>query len=266
MRSLMKINIHKQLEELEFWQSRRSEFDSAKRRRSSPTSVSWTMQAGSKSEMSGKAKNQFCRLFVYIIILFLSPLAACKKCPEKIPPFTVQEFTGREESVGVSLVRRPVYRAKVPAGWVRIDPVGTIQDTKEPNATFLVEEKLKVTIHTFPSNRLEERIPPSAQIARWKRQLGEVETSIEPACHGGFVGLCLEGPTMLAWSMQLDLEHYQTLTFLASSHLEEEHFKQMRADYTIKAAGPEELIESHRNELRFFADSFELIQEIPKRT
>ncbi|MCC5832975.1 MAG: hypothetical protein JJU12_08050 [Chlamydiales bacterium] len=202
------------------------------------------------------------KIHLLLILIFLS---GCHKSPKKVSPFTVEEFTGREESAGAALVRRPVYRAKVPAGWKRVDHDGSIQDTREPNVSFLIDEELKVTIHTFPSNRLEERIPPKAQVARWMRQLGEVETRLEPACRCGFFGLCLEGPTILAWSMQLDFEHYQTLSFLASCPMEEEHFKQMRADYTIKAAGPSELIARHRKELQFFAESFELIQEIPGR-
>lgn len=203
------------------------------------------------------------KLFIISLLILLS---GCRKCPEKVPPFTLQKFTGREEAAGALLVRRPVYRAKVPVGWVRCDPEGSIRDTREPNVSFLIESTLKVTVHTFPTESLEERIPPIAQVQRWKQQIGAAETRVEPSCHGGFAGLCLEGPSILAWSMQLDLEHYQTLSFLASSPLEEEHFKQMRADYTIKAAGPKEIIERHKEELRFFADSFELIQEIPRRS
>ncbi len=193
------------------------------------------------------------------LLLFLL-LTGCQECPEKVPPFTQQEFSGREEL----LVRRPVYRAKVPVGWIRLDPQGSIRDTTEPNVSFLIEDSLTVTVHTFPSEGLEERIPVAAQIERWKRQSGA--TTVTPISHGGFAGLSLEGPSILAWSMQLDLEHYQVLSFLASSPLEEEHFKQMRADYTIKAMGSPELIERYKEELHFFAGSFELIQEIPKNT
>lgn len=171
-----------------------------------------------------------------------------------------QEFTGREEN---DQIRRPVYRAKVPEGWIRIDPQGSIMDTTLPNATFLIENELKVTVHSFPSENLEDRIPPFAQIERWKRQghAGKVES----ISRGGFVGLFLEGASILAWSMQLDLEHYQTLSFLPTNRFEEAHYKQMRADYTIKATGPERLIAKYREELLHFAKSFELIQEIPKR-
>jgi len=199
---------------------------------------------------------------LFALLLF----TGCNKCPEKVPPFTSQEFTGREEIINEKvLVRRPVYRAKVPTGWTRLDPEGSIRDTREPNVSFLIEDSLKVTVHSFPTEKLEERIPPFAQVERWKRQLGDVDALVESAGHGGFVGLFFEGPTVLAWSMQLDLEHYQTLSFLANSPSEDEHFKQMRADYTIKVSGPQVLIDKHRDELFLFANSFELIQEIPKR-
>lgn len=70
---MKKLTKHKQLEELGIWQSRQVEFDLPRGQRSSPTSTSWTMQAGSKSEISGTVKNQFSKLFVCITILtFLS--------------------------------------------------------------------------------------------------------------------------------------------------------------------------------------------------
>jgi len=102
-------------------------------------------------------------------------------------------------------------------------------------------------------------------VKRWEGQLGSVKAAVEPVTHAGFAGLFLEAPTVLAWSMQLDMEHYQTLSLLAGSDAEKEHFKQMCADYTIKVTGSQELIDEHRDELFLFANSFELIQEIPKR-
>ena len=170
--------------------------------------------------------------------------------------FMWQEFTGREED---NHVRRPVYRAKVPHSWVRLDPSGSIEDTTKPNISFQIDEKVQLTVHSFPSMR----IPPRAQVERW---LGQAHGDVHEVSHGGFVGLCLRAPTLLAWSLQLDFEHDQILRLLASSKAEEAHFEQMRADYTIKAVGPEALIEKHREEIELFAHSFELIQEIPARS
>lgn len=204
--------------------------------------------------------------FIFLLLPFI---ASCQKCPEKAPPFTKQEFAGREEVVLDRVkLRRPVYQAKVPKSWIRIDPEGSIQDTRKPIVTFHIDEQLTLNLHTFPSENLKERIPPSAQIERWKRQLKSepAQAIVEIVGQGGFTGLFVEAPSLLAWSMQMDMEHYQTLSFLAHSPSEQEHFKQMRADFTIKVTGPEEKIKKHREEICLFANSFELIQEIPKRT
>lgn len=199
--------------------------------------------------------------------ILLAVLTSCNSCPEKVPPYTQQEFTGREERTQQQrLVRRPTYRAKVPIGWKRIDPENPIQDTREANVTFRTEDGIVITVHTFPTETLEERVPPAAQVARWKGQLKDAPSAVHAISQAGFAGLKLDAPTLLAWSMQLDFEHYQTLSFLAQSIEEEEHYKQMRADYTIKATGTEAALDLHRKELELFASSFELIQEIPKRT
>ncbi len=205
-----------------------------------------------------------------ISLFFLFLLTSCAQSPKNIPSFTWQEIAGREEQLGsAAIVRRPVYRAKVPSGWERVDPSleSSLSDTTKPIVSFLIDEKIQITVHNFPSKSLEDRIPPAFQIERWKQQIDEENPLVEPWGHSGFIGLYFEGKkgktTILAWSMQLDSSHYQTLSFLANSVEEEEHFKQMKADYTIKVNGPTELIEKHRAYLLLFANSFELIQEIP---
>lgn len=237
----MKKIIHKQLEKLGIWQSR----------------IKAKLVDMKKPQPLLQAKK--CAHRVMLALLFL---VSCNKCPEKVPPYTFQKFTGREERLSEQMmVRRPVYRAKVPIGWTRLDPEGLILDTTQPNVTFLIDEDLKLVVHTFPA----KRIPPLAQIERWKGQLSDAQTIVEAAGHGGFAGFFLEAPTVLAWSLQLDFEHYQTLSFLASSPAEHEHFKQMQADFTIKVTGPQKQIAKHRDEILLFESSFELIQEIPKR-
>lgn len=200
-------------------------------------------------------------------ILFSS---SCKNCPgkEKVPPFVSQEFNGRDEIISYGqMIRRPVYQAKVPINWKRIDPPlkETILDTTKPIVTFIINEHMTLTVHNFPTNCLDERIPVLTQIERWYSQLKAEKYHVENIEHGGFVGLYLEGKndkeTICAWSLQLDLEHYQTLYFLAGTVEEEEHYKQMRADLTIKVSSSTDLIEKHLNEIFLFANSFELIQE-----
>jgi len=207
------------------------------------------------------------------IFLLLLLFTSCSKCPNKVPPFAIQEFNGREELVTYGqTVRRPVYRAKVPLNWTQINPKDeeALHDTKKPIVSFVLDEALFVTVHTFPSSSLEERIAPEAQIERWKEQIGSQDCTVQRVSYGGFSGLFLEATkdqkAVLAWSLQLDLDHYQTLHFLAQTLEEEEHYKQMAADYTIKVTGPIDEINKRQIELFLFAESFELIQPIPQRT
>ena len=206
-------------------------------------------------------------------LLFLLILCtSCNQHSEKIIPHSVQEINGRDEIISYGQkVRRPVYQAKVPLVWQRHDPSEqeSLMDTTKPIVTFTINEKLRLTVHNFPTHSLEERIPPGAQLERWGSQLTGGTFRSEKVGHGGFIGLYFEGvkgaATVCAWSMQLDLQHYQTLHFLAATVEEEEHYRQMTADYTIKVSGPSDLIEKHRDEIQLFADSFELIGEIPDR-
>lgn len=196
----------------------------------------------------------------------------CNTCPEKAPPFTIKEFNGRDERIAYGqTVRRPVYHAKVPDSWTQIDPdrKSSLLDTKKPIVSFLIADQLILHVHTFPSQKAEERIPPEAQVARWKNQCQTEDCRFKKIETGGFYGYFFEanhnGQKTCAWCLQLDFDHYQTLHFNAQTVEEEEHYKQMAADYTIKVTGPAPLVEEHQKEITLFADSFELIQEIPTR-
>jgi hypothetical protein len=185
--------------------------------------------------------------------------------------FQWQQINGRDE--GIPDQRTDVYRATVPPNWEREapSPDRSIEDTTLPNCSFMIRDEddhILITIHTFPSDHLEERIPPEAQVSRWKKQFKEIDQesmSIIPKAYGGFAGLFFEASgklkdnadsmTVLAWSMQLDPQHYQTLSLQSD--------KQRCADYTIKAVGSTELIEKHKDEIHHFAKSFELITPIP---
>lgn len=190
---------------------------------------------------------------------------------EAIPPSDWQAINGRDELLTPwRSERRPVYRARVPPNWVRIDQDPHIQllDTTKPNVTFLIGDTIRLNVHTFPTDSFEERIPPAFQVDRWKSQVDKT-CRVESISRGGFLGMYFEGKknekTILAWSMQLDLDHYQTLSFIAASHEDKEHFKQMGADYTIKAEGPACELEKHKQAIFQFAKSFELLQNIPER-
>ena len=206
------------------------------------------------------------------LFLFLILCVGCEKCPEKVPPFTWQEFNGRDEVIAYGQkVRRPVYRAQVPVGWQRIDPMEneSLLDTMKPIVSFTIDEEITLMVHTFPTHSLEERIPPEAQVQRWQGQLKGVTAQVAKVAQDGFAGLYLEGFTekgaVRAWSLQLDMQHYQTLHFLATTVEEEEHYQQMAADYTLKVFGPSDKLDKHRIAIDLFANSFELIQDIPSR-
>lgn len=163
-----------------------------------------------------------------------------------------------------------IYRAQIPEKWKRLDPAfdQDLSNSMLPICSFQIEDIL-LTVHNFPSNTLEERISPKAQIERWKTQISSTNYNIEPYAHGGFGGYRLEAHgqkekkliALLAVSMQLTPVLYRTLLY--PSNLQETHnFPEMRSDYTLKAMGPAEQIEAHREEINAFFDSFELIDPI----
>ena len=198
-------------------------------------------------------------------LLLLLCLVSCKKCPEKVPPFTRYPIQGREEILpSGKILRRPLYQAKMPVAWKALPTETSLRDTTKPNALFEITPNLHLAVHTFPSDELSERIPPAWQVERWQKQ-DDSPAKIMPVHHDGFVGLCFQTAQTLAWSFQLDPELYQTLAFLGRTHEESAYFRQMRSDFTIKVSGPAEEIEAHRDEIVFFADNIELFQPIPAK-
>lgn len=217
--------------------------------------------------------------WIFIILLFYG----CDHQKDSALPFdfTWQVISGRDESpfspTNGSLVpkRLPIYRAKVPISWVRQNPSEeeSIADTMKPLCTYYIdhkEDQLRITIHNFPTNSMEEQTAPASQIARWKQQFDRLDPTdimVMPLASGGFAGLYFEGKgtlqavngTVMGWSMQMAPEQYQNLQ--ANNHVE----RQRRADYTIKAQGDPKIMAEKRNELHFFANSFELIEEISTR-
>jgi len=192
-----------------------------------------------------------------------------------------QEMTGRDEG-GESLSRESIYRARIPNDWVRLHLPAeeSIVDTIKANCEFEIQEdgeKIRIVVHNFPVANLEDRIPPMAQISRWKRQFDFMDQSslqIYPYAHGGFAGFSFEGVgtqdgkevCVLGWGLQLDSEHYQVLNTISKNPQEESLYRQMRADYTIKATGTPKMLKKHKNAIQSFARSFELIKEVPSRT
>jgi len=192
------------------------------------------------------------------ILLSLFLLASCSQEGHKVANSSRQEICGREGS--------PTYRADVPAQWVRKEIPDNKSDTTKALCEFWIGDSIRITLHNFPSETIEARVPPAAQIARWQRQFQELDPqglNITPFATGGFAGYHLEATgmvngepeTLLGWAMQLAPEHFRVLVIADES-------SDRRSDYTIKAVGPADLMRTHKQEIVRFAKSFELIDEI----
>lgn len=191
-------------------------------------------------------------------LFFLSSawLSGCTNQEEaRIPWQTIQ---GRDRTL-----TRPLYRVRAPLEWIRVDPSIDVDlsDTTLPITTFYLNEAsppIRITLHTFPYTDPKGRIPPQAQVARWKQQ-AEGSSTISSVAHGGFHGLFFESNQFLAWSMKIGEPYEQLFERLNSTAFTQA----LRADYTIKAVGSPHLLEQYRDELIAFARSFEWIEEMP---
>lgn len=159
----------------------------------------------------------------YLITLFL--LAACTT-PSSKEWHEVRDRTGT-----------PLYRIAVPAGWQRVDPTSSIEDSRLPNVTF-EREGVTMVIHTFALP-----IPPGAQVERWAKQTSGGAT--EPVSFGGYVGLQFEADGVVAWAMELAPAHRSKLPEAGV--------------YTLKATGD---VAAHRQEIERMARSFGLLRPL----
>lgn len=177
------------------------------------------------------------RIPFYLIFL----LAACNE-PE-IPQVKKETFSGR-------YTKRALYQTEVPLHWQRIEPEGDLRDTKIPIVSYQIEDAL-LTLHTFPYSSFEMRIPPEAQVERWKRQFNNAG-EVTQVAHGGFGGFRheIEGE-MIGYAMQLSPVLFKAI-------LDQD----IRADYTIKCVGPQITLEKYRDEIDDFATNFEWIVPI----
>lgn len=206
-----------------------------------------------------------CALMPRFWIFFCLILCSCSS--NETPTLQTLEILGRSDPLTLSS-KTLIYRMQIPEGWnVEFpDKEASLIDTKEPLLT-LKKELVTVTFHNFPASHLSDRIPPIAQVTRWKNQLNPIDESslqITPFAVAGFVGLQFDAsgthkgtPTrILAWSLQLTPELFQKLPETAS---------QQKADWTLKAVGSPETILLLEPELLTIARSVELIMEIPSR-
>lgn len=208
--------------------------------------------------------------FLFLLLYLLT------SCAKDAPPSstTTHYIKGRD----VDNQRIGIYRVKMPNTWIRRDPPPgeSIADTTKSLVDFIIYEDgktIRIAVHNFPTSSLEERIPAKAQVARWEKQfeiLYPHDTEITPQCFNGFCGLLFEGSGLLhgeetsvmGWALLIATEHYRALSY-PSTDKEKKIYPQMRADVTIKATGPNDLMNKHRESIIDFAHSFELISEIP---
>ena len=218
-------------------------------------------------------------------------LCSCYENPTP-PSIPMQEIKGRDYDG----LRFNVYRVRVPIYWIRREsfPEESLTDTKKSICEFLIphsNESIRISIHNFPSESIDQRIPPAAQVARWQRQfeiLYPEESGIVPQAFSGYSGLKFKGvgrlkpevkdheakvqegksatltqdTTVIGWSLQIGKDHYRALSHPLKPS-ENNLYREMRADVTIKVQGPKELMQEHEEEIITFARSFELIEEIP---
>lgn len=217
---------------------------------------------------------KFKVLMKQIFILFSLLLLIFSGCDKRIPmpKEDWQNICGRAKGI-------EIYRAKVPAEWLRNEPEVVSDDTTRSICEFSINDQdgnIRITIHNFPSDTMEKRIPPMMQVSRWKRQFEEIDNSsfnLGAESHGGFAGLNFQATgimkgqrtTVLAWIMQMAPEHYRNLSYPKTGE-QTTSFAQMRSDYSIKAVGNPVSVEKHKNAITSFAKSFELIKEIPTRS
>jgi hypothetical protein len=205
-------------------------------------------------------------LVFFCAVLFVS----CSENSE--PPHNWVAISGRDG--------KPLYRIKTPHDWnCHHTDSSLLSDSMKALCEFQIEEgdqTIRITIHNFPSSSPEGRIPPMAQIARWKRQFEELsstDTLIIPQSFSGYIGFYFEGigkmkekkMAMMGWALQIAPEHYTTLSY-PTAHLSLEKQKQMRADVTIKVIGHPDMVQKHKQTIKRYARSFELIEEIPVRS
>lgn len=195
------------------------------------------MQNSSEVRVLGK----WIRLFFLSVTLLVS----CHD-PASTPPLANTVIDGRHVP--------SLYHIYVPANWQVYYPQSSDYqiDTRLP----LVEiayASIKIAIHNFPGIE----IPPQAQVERWQKQLKDLAASsieIMPTAWSGYEGLKLTSPQVMAWAMQLAIEHERVLW------QEVDPQKERGASFTIKVTGLAEDLAKEQETIEAIALSFEPIE------
>lgn len=200
------------------------------------------------------------------LLIALVTVWSCDGPAKNRVPYSI--ITGRD--AGYPEDRTPLYRIALPENWSTVEITESVADTKLPIFEARYgngSDSIRLTVHNFPYDSPANRIPPQAQVNRWKQQLDVLEISgITQQAFAGFVGLHLYAEGMQegkesavsAWAMQLAPEHDRTL-----AHSPEGANTQERSDITIKFTGPKPLVDMHQEGISSIARSFELLNPLP---
>lgn len=177
--------------------------------------------------------------------------------------FTKEAITEKSITISGRYSNLPIYSAKIPGNWVIIMPKedADLKDTKIPLISFNLPDGILVTFHTFPGDSLENRIPPMAQIERWKNQFKGKDFELIPLSRCGFGGYCLrifDDSGMIGYAMQLTPTLFQSMLY-PHFKIEELYFTEMRGDFTVKAIGKGSALEREQKIIDDFVKSLKWI-------
>ncbi|GAB4227419.1 MAG: hypothetical protein Tsb0021_04300 [Chlamydiales bacterium] len=199
-------------------------------------------------------------LKVFLLIALSVFLFACQK----------EEIAWKKLAIKGRTPHLPaIYTVRFPSYWESLPPGfdEELSDTTLPIHRFIIDEDIIVTIHNFPLEPDSPRIPPMAQLDRWKKQFTVLNESFNsPISQSGLVGHHLKAwglindqpTTVFGWAFQLAHEHYIRSTWYLNSWMNE-----VRGDVTIKVTGPTKKMEKIQEELSCFAASFEFVDDLP---
>jgi len=213
-------------------------------------------------------KNKGFRNFQVILLKLLTiSLIGCSSSDIENDLVRNEIIYSREEQLeNGKTVRWPLYQVSTPVTWQLLPIENDLTDTTKPNATFLIDEGVTLSIHTFSYPGVEGHIPCERQIERWKGQLNKAAILVTPTSFCGFAGLYFEAENettqVLGWSLQLDIRHRQKLFELAITPDQMAFFRQITSDCTLKVKGAPVTINDHKEEILSFANSLRLLHNL----
>lgn len=191
-----------------------------------------------------------------LALIFLAVFLAACDVDHDASRTVVDTISGREQQNDLWHIRRPVE-------WTLKDASPSLRDSRLANKEYEIEDAISLVIHSFPSQTIEKRIPPLAQVQRWKAQFDRSpppQFHLSPQAFSGYAGFLLEGEgrikgkevRMLAWALSLSPKAYFSLKNPES-----------RSEITIKVVGSEEMVNLHEESILKAVRTLGLIEAIP---